>query len=391
MSLDYFIPDAFFGNTELSQINASQFGSFGADEVYIKTSRYFNYTGKIVTVIERSGTPFEFAAIPSYNRADFVIVTDWKIHKSMHLALVNYFKHERENESKTIRQLRELITKYEPTIRDQFIFLRTEEKITLADLEKHRNEIYVHDHDVVVSLFRGIEAGPHPYSSEGRAIDLTTMLERGADKKAFCEMIKIVDNSGRFGDRFINRNKNVYRIEASQDASREDGVWVVRNKPFENTRLPATMGWRRYTFEEADEILELYKTYAEAEHCGDAEYKKKQELLTLEARLTRDKTEFSEQKLTHQREQHNWEVERVRLTTNFERQQAAYADEQFRAKMDLDRQKNFYERQMLDIKSNYERRKDVGDWLKQVPAVLGAIAVAWLTYKTASLAARRGS
>jgi hypothetical protein len=389
MSLDHFIPDAFFGNTELSQINALTFAGLSADDVYSKTSRYYNYTGKIVTVLERSGVAFEFGAIPSYNRADFVVVTDWKIHKSLLLALVDYCKHEKENESKMIRQLRELITKYEPTIRDQVIYLRTEEKITLADLEKHRNEIYVHDHDVVVSLFRGVEAGPHPYSNEGRALDLTTSMERGVSKRAFCETIQIVDNSGKYGDRFINRNKNVYRIEASQDASREDGVWVIRNKPFENTRLPSTIGWRKYTFEEADEILELYKTYAEAEHCGDAEYRKKQELLALEATLTREKTDLSEQKLRHLREQHNWEVEQSRLQSSFERQQAGYADEQFRAKMELDRQKHFYERQMLDIKSNFERRKDTADWMKQVPAVLGAIAVAWLGYRTAMLAAKK--
>jgi hypothetical protein len=391
MSLDYFIPDAFFGNTELSQINASAHAVFLKEDVFTKTTRYFNYTGQVVTVIERSGIQHEFGSIPSYSRADFMIVTDWKIHKSLHLGLVNFLKVEKENETAVIRKLREVVLKYQPTIHEEFIFLRTEEKILLGDLEKHRKEIYVHDHDVVVSLYRGIEAGPHPYSPLGRALDMTTAMERDADSKAFCETIRIVDNLGTYGDRFINRNKSVYRIEAVRDATREDGVWVIRNKPFENTRLPSKVGWRRYTFEEADGILELYKTYAEAEHCGDAEYKRKQELLELETRLTREKTELAEQKLRHQSQQQEWDMDKARQLSQFERQQAAYAEEAFRARQELDRQKHFYERQMLDLRSSAERRKDVSDWLKHLPAIMGAVGVAWLSYKTAQFAANRAS
>lgn len=391
MSLDYFIPDAFFGNTELSQINASAHSAYVKDDIFTKTQRYFNYTGRVVTVIERSGIQHEFGSIPSYSRADFVICTDWKIHKSLHVALTNFLKQEKENETTLLRKLRETVMGYKPTVHDEFMFLRTEEKILLGDLEKHRNEIYVHEHDLVVSLYRGIEAGPHPYSPLGRALDMTTAMEREQNSKAFCETIRIVDNDGSYGDRFINRNKNVYRIEAVRDATREDGVWVIRNKPFENTRLPSKIGWRRYTFEEADTILELYKTYAEAEHCGDADYKRKQELMELETRLTREKTEIAEQKLRHQRQQQEWDMDKARQLATFEKQQAAYAEEQFRARQELDRQKHFYERQMLDIRSSYERRKDTADWMKQLPAILGAIGVAWLSYKTAQYAANRAA
>jgi hypothetical protein len=389
--MEYFIPDAFFGNTELSQVNGESFSAFNKEELFSKTCRYLNYTGRVVTVLERNGMAYEFKSIPSWQRAEFVIITDWKLHKEMHIALQTFLKHEKENETAVIRKLREITNSYKPSIYDEYIFLRTEEKITLKDLESHRNEIYVHDHDIVVSLFRGIEAGPHPYSPAGRALDQMVAIERQAGSQAFCETIMIVDNAGTFGDRFINRNKNVYRIEAVRDASREDGVWVIRNKPFENTKLPSKVGWRKYTFEEADVILELYKTYAEAEHCGDAEYKKKQELLALETRLTAEKTELADQKMAHQRQLHELEVERTRITSNAERQQAAYADELHRAKMALERQKFFYEQQTLDIKAKAERRKDTSDWMKQVPAILGAVAVAWLSYQTAKLAARRAS
>jgi hypothetical protein len=268
------------------------------------------------------------------------------------------------------------------------MYLRTEENIQLADLDLHRGEIYDHEHDVVVSLFKGKDAGPHPYSAEGRALTQLNHVEKLGDSKAFCELIQIVDNEGRFGDRFINRNKMVYRIEATQDFTRDNGVWVIRNKPFENTRLPSQMGWRRYTFEEADGLLELYKTYAEALHCGDAEHKRKEAMLAAESELARERYELNEQKLRHQREQQNWEAEQLRLQTAFERQQAAYADEQFRAKMELDRVKHQYERQMLDMKAQAERRKETAEWMKQVPAILGALGVAWLSYRAAVYASK---
>jgi hypothetical protein len=393
MSLDHFLPDAFFGEPELNQITPAAVAELVSTEKFSHTRRYLNFTGKFITVIERSGIRHEFASIPSYNRSSFVIVSDWRIHKSMHESLVNFIKQERENESKLIRRLRELILDYKPTFHDQnqFMYLRTEENIQLADLEAHRGEIYDHEHDVVVSTWRGNEAGPHPYSAEGRAIVLLNNAEKMGENKAFCETIQIVDNDGKYGDRFINRNKNVYRIEATQDHSKASGVWVIRNKPFENTRLPSQMGWRRYSFEEADTLLELYKTYAEALHCGDAEHKRKEEMLHAETALTRERSELAEQKIRHQREMQNWEMERTRAQVAFERQQAAYADEQFRAKMALDRTKNQYEQQMLDMKASAERRKETSEWMKQIPAILGALGVAWLTYQTAKYAAKRVS
>lgn len=390
MSLDHFLPDAVFGDPELNQITPAAVAELVSGEKFSHTRRYLNFTGRFITVLERSGFRHEFAAIPSYSQSSFVIVSDWKIHKSMHDSFVSFVKHERENESKLIRTLRKQLLEYTPTFHDQFMYFRTEEKIGLVDLEAHRGEIYDHEHDVVVSLHRGQDAGPHPFTAEGRAIAQLSNAERG-EGKAFCETIQIVDNDGTFGDRFINRNKNVYRIEAAVDHSRANGVWLIRNKPFENTRLPSQVGWRRYTFEEADQLLELYKTYAEALHCGDAEHKRKEAMLVAETALTRERTELAEQKIRHQREMQNWEVEKARLQTNFERQQAAYADEAFRAKMSLDRAKHQYDQQMLDMKANAERRKETSEWMKQIPAILGALGVAWLTYKTAQYAAKRVS
>lgn len=391
MSLDHFLPDAIFGEPELNQITPAAVAELVSGERFSQTRRYLNFTGKVLTVIERNGMRHEFDSIQSYHRSSFVIVTEWKIHRSMHEAFVDFVKQERENEVQVIRRLRELLTAYKPTFHENYMYLKTEENIQLADLDLHRGEIYDHEHDVVVSVFKGKDAGPHPYSAEGRALTQLNHVEKLGDSKAFCELIQIVDNEGKFGDRFINRNKMVYRIEATQDFTRDNGVWVIRNKPFENTRLPSQMGWRRYTFEEADSLLELYKTYAEALHCGDAEHKRKEAMLAAESELARERYELNEQKLRHQREQQNWEAEQLRLQTAFERQQAAYADEQFRAKMELDRVKHQYERQMLDMKASTERRKETAEWMKQVPAILGALGVAWLSFKTAQYAAKRAS
>lgn len=389
MSLNHFLPDAFFGEPELGQITPDAVAELVSSEVFSQTRRYLNYTGKTITVLERNGFRHEFVAQHSYTAANFLIVTDWRVQRSMYKSLVDFVKQERENEPKVIRRLREIVTKFEPVFHHNFAYFRTQEEITLAQLEQHQREIYDHEHDVVISLHLGQNAGPHPYSAEGRALALLNSVEKIGDDRAFCETIQIVDHDGKFGDRFINRNKMVFRIEASQDPTKENGVWVIRNKPFENTRLPSQMGWRRYTFEEADQLLELYKTYAEALHCGDAEHKRKEAMLEAEAGLARERYELNEQKLRHQREQQNWEAERNRLQAAFERQQAAYADEQFRAKMELDRVKHMYERQLLDTKSSAERRKETSEWMKQIPAILGALGVAWLSYQTAKYAAKR--
>lgn len=391
MSLDHFLPDAFFADPELNQIMPQAVAELVKDEKLSQTRRYMNYTGKVITVIERSGLRHEFAAIPCFNRSSFVVTTDWKIHKSLLPALSDFIKQERENESKLIRKLRELLVKYQPTLYDQQLYLRTELEVKLNELEAHRGEIYDHEHDIVISLHKGRNAGPHPYSGEGRALALMNGAEQMVNSKAFSETIQVIDNDGTYGDRFINRNKMVYRIEAVVDQSRLPGVWVIRNRPFENTRLPGQMGWQRYTFEEADKILELYKTYAEALHCGDAEHQRKQAAIELETKLIQERAELAEQKIRHQREQQEWESDRARTQMNMERQQAAYADEAFRAKMELDRVKHNYDRQLIDLKSTAERRKETNEWMKQIPAILGALGVAWLSYKTAQYAAKRAT
>ncbi len=389
MSLDHFLPDAFFGDPELIQITPQAVADLIKEEKLSLTRRYLNFTGKTITVIERNGMRHEFPAVPSFNRSSFVVVTDWKIHKSLQVALSDFIKQERENESKQIRKLRDLLIKYQPTLYDQFMYLRTEECVQLSNLEAHRGEVYDHEHDIVISLYKGRDAGPHPYSGEGRALVLLKESEHLADNKAFSEVIQIIDNEGKYGDRYINRNKLIYRIEAAVDQSRIPGVWVIRNRPFENTRLPSQHGWQRYTFEEADKILDLYKTYAEALHCGDAEHKRKQDMLETETKLIQERSELAEQKLRHQREQQNWEMDKARTQMNLDRQQAAYADEAFRAKVELDRVKHYYERQMVDLKSSAERRKETNEWMKQVPAILGALGVAWLSFRTAQYAAKR--
>jgi hypothetical protein len=389
MSLDHFIPDTLFGKVELCQVGLGQLNANRKDELFERKVQYYNFLSKPVTVLERNGMQWEFPAIPDVQRASFVVQTEWKVHKDLHREFFAWIKIVRENESKLIRDLREIAARHQPTVYEQYLLFRTERLLSLDDLERHRGEIYDHDHDVVVSLYRGLESGPHPFSEMGRALALLNENATRNDEEAFSETIKIVDNTGQFGDRFINRNGNIYRIQSAQDPTREEGVWVIRNKPFENTRLPSTVGWRRYTLQESDELLDLYKTYAEAEHCGDGETKRKQELLAQEERLIRARNELNEQKLAHQKAQHEWELEKTKLQREFERQQAAFAEEAFRAKMELDRMKAFYERQMLDAKMSQEKRKETSEWLKQLPAILGALGVAWLAYKTATINANK--
>lgn len=83
----------------------------------------------------------------------FVIETEWKVHKDLHREFFAWIKVVREHESKLIRDLREIAARYQPTVYEQYLLFRTERTISQDDLERHRGEIYDHDHDVVVYLF----------------------------------------------------------------------------------------------------------------------------------------------------------------------------------------------------------------------------------------------
>lgn len=385
---DHFVPDTWYGTPVFSVVGRNELYGSQQHERFEKRTRYLNYLPQTVTVIERNGLCVELPPFPDASRSTFVIQTDWLVHRSLQTRFMQLLRNGHEHETKSVIALRECVQRQRTEPHDHWITFRCELSVSLEDLNRHRGEIYENDSDIVISVYPGIDAGPHPFSESGRVLTELHSMAEAAVEHAFFESIRIVDNTGTYGDRFINRNGSIHRIKSARDPTREDGVWLARQKPFTHTRQTESIGWRRYAFEEADEALELYKTYADAKHCGDGETKRKQELAGQEEKLARAKYELKKQQLAHQEKQQAWEREKAKFQEELERRQFEFEKETRESRLEAERERFYYEQRLLEAKQSAERRKEINDWLKQMPGILSAVALAWLTYKTARLQAK---
>jgi hypothetical protein len=385
---DHFVPEAWYGTPAFSVVGRNELFGNQQNEKFEKRTRYFNYLPQIVTVIERNGLCAEFPPLSDASRNAFVIQTDWRVHKNLQTRFMQLLKDGHEHEPKSVIAMRECLTRHKPEPHEHWFTFRCELSVTQEELNRHRGEIYDYENDIVISISPGIDAGPHPYSETGRILTELHSRAEAAIEHAFFESIRIVDNAGMQGARYINRNGSVFRIKSARDPTLEDGVWVIRQKPYTHVRQPARIGWQRYDFDQADETLELYKSYDDAKHYGDGETTRKRELAAQEEKLARAKYKLKEQQLAHQQKQQEWEREKAKFQEDVERRQFAFEEETRRSKQEAERARFYYEQQMLEAKQSAERRKEVNDWLRQMPGILSAVGLAWLTYKTAKLQAK---
>lgn len=88
---------------------------------------------------------------------------------------------------------------------------------------------YLIEHDVVLSFQKPNNAKEHPLS-EGGLIDSLCEVKRKKENKDTLDVtISIVDNEGVFGNRFINIGGGVFRIPASKDGRRRNGIYISRS------------------------------------------------------------------------------------------------------------------------------------------------------------------
>jgi hypothetical protein len=385
---DHFVPETWYGTPAFSVVGTGEVYASQQNQQFERNTRYFNYLPHAVTVLERNGLCTRFPPVADPNRCEFVIQTDWRLHRNLQTQFMQTLKDGHEVEPKSVAILRDCLRQYKPDRWDQWLTIRCEISITREELIHHDGEIYDNENDVVISSASGINAGPHPFSESGRF--LTELQSRPDDvaANAFYESIRIVDNEGTNGDWFINRNGDVIQITAVRDRTRQSGIWVMRNRPHSNATSSGRIGWRRHAFDAAEDALGLYKSYAAAKHYGDTETSRKMKLAVQEAKLTRDKSRLNRQKLEQQREQQEWEREKAKTQMEMERRQAIWAEEGARAKYQHEQARYRYEQQMQEAKQAAERRKETGDWIRQLTGVLSAVALAWLAYRTAKVQAK---
>jgi hypothetical protein len=185
--------------------------------------------------------------------------------------------------------------------------------------------------------------------------------------------IEIIDNAGKFGDRYLNIGNKVYRAPAQKDHERRDGVYVVSNEPVEGQIEMSERKVQLYSFEQAKEQLGLYRTPEEAMNLGDVSQAKKEELLNLEHQIQVEKAELARERQQHEKEMLDKE-KALKEAEEARDRNARVIDEmrseqEHRQKLERERVKDYYEDR------SYER-KDSNETLKFLPTLILGIGAA---------------
>lgn len=251
------------------------------------------------------------------------------------------------------------------------------------DLVGRGGDLYLEDMDIVLSTTHPSSAPMHPKSEELHRTELVEKEEHINRAQSFGYSLRIVDSQGIYGERFVNIHNNVYRVPRIEKSKLNDGVYLVSSGTMDGgiAESPKPVS-RRYTFEEADEILPLYETIKEANTLGDVFAQRQKEiadqqyeLKEREQELKRDRfvaeKELEEMRRRLEKERLADEQSRSRETQRFAELKELHARQEHERTRESAKRKDYYE-------ARSHERKDAQEWVKFIPAVITGVLAAFV-------------
>ena len=260
------------------------------------------------------------------------------------------------------------------------ISLIVDYSLDIEKLRKLGGTIYFHELDIVISIDGISDCLPHPFSEEGRKLQL--LCANKEDNEQFVYNVKLIDNLGKYGPRDISIGGKVYKVETSKDGSKRDGVYITTNKAVSTDTVENTDD-KEVTFYPIDsEDIELFKTYEEALTLGDSVTSRKKKVADLELIALEQKRELQDVK--HQNELLIIEKNKEKVVIEEERERHKYILEQLRREneerleSERARQKDYYDNRSY-------QRKEQSEIIKWIPSLItGAAVIIGAIFKVAS-------
>lgn len=272
----------------------------------------------------------------------------------------------------------------------QPVRIALEYSITRDILRQHGNSVYHRDTDCALAVGSHPDGFYHPASDQG-VLQETIRANTPSPVKdgGMLFAMEIVDNLGKFGDRFINIANEIYAVPAKKDPNRADGIYVTRSDPVVADCTSGEIKASYYTFTDPQgamvdfSFLYLYKSYIEAKTLGDLAGEKRKTLAEMDHSLQLGRRNIEELKQENER----LKQEGDRSKQEAESRQAAFdaeiAERERRYReleVERDRIKHEMELDRLRKKDEYEekssKRKDTSEVIKVLPSIVaGAIAL----------------
>ncbi len=254
--------------------------------------------------------------------------------------------------------------------------------IPAEDFDSNGGVLFLQNLDLQVSVLDQASTAPHPYSIQGlRNRDAYEFKEDMAPKGVFYG-VYIRDRDRQFGNRFININGTVHGVKVLEENDGEmDGVYCITSGRTTSNFTPARVFVEYYTFDEADEKLGLYQTYAEAAAFGNPEQKSKREFEERMQTLKMQEITFKEERAAAERalEAQRDQYKRAQLAFDHELKRLDQANRLYAA--ELDRRDQMHRHQMMVLKEitelNGHARRESTEILKLIPTLI-TTTVTWV-------------
>jgi hypothetical protein len=240
-------------------------------------------------------------------------------------------------------------------------------RFKMDELMKDRS-IYCQELDLIISIEDVFEdVPPHPstlYGNKKMFMQGDPLIAAGTGLQY---RLIIVDNSRRVKERYANINGEVYRIKPVMSKILRNGCWLIQSSPAAgNGKGKMPMQVRFADIHRMDKVFNLYSSYEEAMSLGG-------QIKVVERAENQLKMELAHMK----REQAQQDREFATFRANVDREKLALEHERYRERMAWERERDIREHQLAILKEKAEtaghRRKSSLEWLKFIPATLGAI------------------
>lgn len=365
-------------------------GGINISSLEINTS-YLNGCKCPVTVVLRSGLALTIS--PTVNRVvkDFVVKVTYRFGNDVNIDVRKVLHDVNKDSPKELQVLKEAVDNCgERGFHGKRTF-SVEYSFSESDIGAHGGSIYVPHLDVLMSTLTHHYVPAHPYSCEGVKHRLITTNETVNNVGVFGYSVKIVDNGGVFGNRFININGQCFKVPVIKNLEMKDGIYVTSSGPVEGDYDNCPPRCVRYGFDDTDISVALYRTLEEAKTLGDTLATRQREIeeqaLEVKREENRLKLEHLQRGETIKIRLHEIETDRMELDVQRKRHEASIESSLADIKKQREELEHIRQMQLLEAKSKYEHRslarKDTSEVVKFLPAILtGGIALLAIAWKS---------
>ena len=366
-----------FGDASLAPIGPAD-RQVGASPIEFRTT-FINNTNLPITVEWRSGLKVTLPPTPSFDCRKLIVRIEVTVHHSVKLDIQRLLSSVDEQSTPELKAMKEAFVRTALGNKYGGAVFILDYPVEVDTLRKAGGSIYYHEVDTVVSLLSYHDCPSHPYGEAGRNIQLVEAHSELFGDQSFNYAVELVDNTGKYGDRFLNIGNKVYHVHAKQDSTRRDGIYIITHTPVDSSVDLSEKEVQHYPFEGAEDKLGLFRSAEEALNLGDMSLARRQEILNLEHTASISKAELTLVKQTHEREMADKERDLKLLEMDRENQERLISEmraaEEHRLKMERERTKDFYE------DKSYERKND-NEVLRFLPAVIVGIGAVFMAFKS---------